>query len=193
MTVHWLFMSAVSCTVTEVMFGCFANIWMLFSISHGCGKWKIGFQLILTLSAQECLTVRSPWLCSQAELSLVFSLFRENGALLCGWTLTGMGAALQKETWECWWVKTPGLCWGSVTSRLRNVVLHHCSALVTKHLEGWSSSGLPSLRETKSGTSPTKASKVVMNWSTGHWRRGGRSEANSGWTAEGFWGCYYCP
>lgn len=102
-------MSAVSCTVTEVMVGCFAYVWMLCSISQGYGKEKISFQLKFTLSAQEWMDVRGLWLCSQTGLAAVCSLFSENGALLCGWTLTGRGAALQKESWECWWIKTSGL------------------------------------------------------------------------------------
>lgn len=67
------------------------------------------------------------------------------------------------------------------------MVLHLCSAVVRKHLEGWFSSGLLSLpeRDTQSRANPAKASKLVMDWSTGCLRRGGRSEASSALIAEG--------
>lgn len=55
------------------------------------------------------------------------------------------------------------LGWGSVTIRLRNVVLHLCSVLVGKHLEGWSSSGHPSLRETH-----TEGSQSSKGFSAGY-------------------------
>lgn len=118
---------------------------------HLPGLWKMEdwLPVNITLSAQECLNDCEGSLALLSDRTISSLLpFQWEWSFLCGWTLTGRGAALQKETWECWWVKTSGLCWGSVTSGLRNVVLHLCSALVRKHLEGWTSSGLPSLRET---------------------------------------------
>lgn len=164
MTVHWQLMSAVSCTVTDVMVGCFAYVWMLCSISQGYGKEKISFQLKFTLSAQECL--------NGCEGSLALLSDRTSSSLLpfqwewssslwlnTDWQRSSsaertLGVLVNKDFWaggvspSGWgmWFFISAQCWWENTWRAGPAL------------------GIPVWgRHTQRGANPAKASQLVMD------------------------------